>query len=165
MVAAGGRPDGNGCMRKDVTKVLAVASGGGHWDELMLLRPTLDRYDVRYATTDPLLAEQRGIPAAERLPDCNRHQPLQSIYCGVVAVRLALKHRPDVVISTGAAPGFLCLLAARIVGARTLWIDSVANGEELSMCGKLSRTFAHECWVQWEDLAARSNSGYFGAVL
>ena len=37
-------------------KVLAVASGGGHWEQLMLLRDTLDNYDVRFATTDPLIA-------------------------------------------------------------------------------------------------------------
>jgi len=152
-------------MGKDTRRVLAVASGGGHWDELMLLRTTLDRYDVRFATTNPLLAQQRGIVGVDRLPDCNRNRPLQSIFCGLFAVWLVLKHRPHVVISTGAAPGFLCLLAARLIGARTLWIDSVANGEELSMCGKLSTTFAHQCWVQWEDLAAPSNSRYFGAVL
>lgn len=152
-------------MLKDAKRVLAVASGGGHWDELMLLRPTLELYDVRYATTDPKLAEQRGITGADRLPDCNRDRPLKSIYCWIFAVWLVLKHRPHVVISTGAAPGFMCLLAARMIAARTLWIDSVANGEELSMCGKLSMTFASQCWVQWEDLATRTNSRYFGAVL
>ena len=131
----------------------------------MLLRPTLDRYDVRYATTNSQLAQKRGITNADHLPDCNRNQPLKSIYCAIFALWLMLKHRPDVVISTGAAPGFMCLLAARLFGARTLWIDSVANGEEMSMCGKLSRTFAHQCWVQWEDLAATTNSRYFGAVL
>ena len=146
-------------------RVLAVASGGGHWDELMLLRPTLERYDVQYVTTDTAFAQQHGITAAERLPDCNRHKPLRALYCGVCAVWILLKHRPHVVISTGAALGFMCLLFGRMLGARTLWIDSVANGEELSMCGKLSMTIAHQCRVQWEDLAMGVSSHYRGAVL
>ena len=146
-------------------RVLAVASGGGHWDELMLLRPTLEHYKVQYVTTDTSLALQHGITAAERLPDCNRNKPLRALYCGVRAVWMVLKHRPHVVISTGAAPGFMCLLFGRMLGARTLWIDSVANGEELSMCGKLSMTIAHQCWVQWEDLAMGNSSHYRGAVL
>ena len=146
-------------------RVLAVASGGGHWDELMLLRPTLEQYNVQYVTTDTSLALQHGITAAERLPDCNRNKPLRALYCGVRAVWMVLKHRPHVVISTGAAPGFMCLLFGRMLGARTLWIDSVANGEELSMCGKLSMTIAHQCWVQWEDLAMGNSSHYRGAVL
>ena len=51
------------------------------------------------------------------------------------------------------------------IGARTLWIDSVANGEELSMCGKLSKRFAHQCWTQWEHLAGPDRPRYHGAVL
>jgi UDP-N-acetylglucosamine:LPS N-acetylglucosamine transferase len=146
-------------------RVLAVASGGGHWEQLMLLRPTLAHYDVRFATTEPAVAVQHGIADAERLPDCNQNMPLRSALCAVAALFVVLRHRPEVVISTGAAPGFFCILAGRLIGARTLWIDSVANGEDLSMCGKLSKRFAHECWTQWEHLAGEERPRYFGAVL
>lgn len=146
-------------------KVLAVASGGGHWEQLMLLRPTLANYDIRFATTEPAVAVQHGVTGAESLPDCNQNMPLQSALCALVALRIVLKHRPHVILSTGAAPGFFCILAGRLIGARTLWIDSVANGEELSMCGKLSKRFAHECWTQWEHLAAADRPRYHGAVL
>lgn len=152
-------------MEKDATKVLAVASGGGHWEQMMLLRPTLEQYDVRFATTEPAVAVQHGIASAESLPDCNQNMPFRSALCAMVALRIVLKHRPQVILSTGAAPGFFCILAGRLIGARTLWIDSVANGEELSMCGKLSKTFAHECWTQWEHLGTDARPRYFGAVL
>lgn len=131
----------------------------------MLLRPTLAKYDVRFATTEPAVAVQHGIADAQSLPDCNQNTPLRSALCALAALRMVLKHRPDVVISTGAAPGFFCILGGRLIGARTLWIDSVANGEELSMCGKLSKRFAHQCWTQWEHLAADQRPQYFGAVL
>lgn len=152
-------------MTNTSRKVLAVASGGGHWEQLMLLRDTLGNYDVRFATTDPLIAKQRGIADAETLPDCNQNTPLKAIHCAVVAIKIILKHRPDIVLSTGAAPGYFCLLAGRMVGARTLWIDSVANGEQLSMCGKLSKRTAHECLTQWEHLADGDTVKYRGAVL
>lgn len=152
-------------MTKTSRKVLAVASGGGHWEQLMLLRDTLDNYDVRFATTDPLIARQRGICDVETLPDCNQNTPVKALLCAVAAVRIVLKHRPDIILSTGAAPGYFCLLAGRLVGARTLWIDSVANGEQLSMCGKLSRRTAHECLTQWEHLADDEAVKYRGAVL
>lgn len=145
--------------------VLAAASGGGHWEQLMLLRPTLEHYDLRFATSEPALAEQRGIAGVERLPDFNQNKPLQSLMCGFVALWIVLKHRPHAILSTGAAPGFFCILAGRLIGAHTLWIDSVANGEELSMCGKLSKRFAHECWTQWEHLADGVRPRYSGAVL
>lgn len=56
-------------MTQGTTRVLAVASGGGHWEQLMLLRPTLARYDVRFATTDPGVALKHDIADAARLPD------------------------------------------------------------------------------------------------
>ena len=71
----------------------------------------------------------------------------------------------DVVISTGAAPGLLCLPAARLIGARTLWIDSIANGERLSLSGRIARRLAHECLTQWEHLACEPKPKYRGAVL
>lgn len=152
-------------MTKSSRKVLAAASGGGHWEQLMLLRGGLESYDVQYATTDPDIARQRGIANAETLPDCNQNTPIKAALCALAAIRIVLKHRPDVILSTGAAPGYFCLLAGRLVGARTLWIDSVANGEELSMCGKLSRRTAHECLTQWEHLADGEQVKYRGAVL
>ncbi|MEM1050702.1 MAG: glucuronosyltransferase [Pseudomonadota bacterium] len=146
-------------------KVLAVASGGGHWEQLMLLRETLENYNVRFATTDAAIAEQRGILEPDILPDCNQNTPFKALLCALVAIRIILKNRPQIVLSTGAAPGYFCLLAGRLVGARTLWIDSVANGEELSMCGKLSKRTAHECLTQWEHLAEGDAVKYRGAVL
>lgn len=131
----------------------------------MLLRDCLERYDLRFATTDAAVAHQRGIDTVETLPDCNQNKPFQSLLCAFVALWIVLKLRPDVVLSTGAAPGYFCLLAGRLTGARTLWIDSVANGEQLSMCGKLSRRTAHECLTQWEQLAEEPRVKYRGSVL
>lgn len=131
----------------------------------MLLRPALDAHDVRYATTDTAFARQRGIKQPLVLADCNQNMPLRSAWCAMQALWIVLRLRPDVIVSTGAAPGFFCILAGRLTGARTLWIDSIANGDELSMCGKLSKVFAHQCLTQWEHLASGRSPRFFGSVL
>jgi UDP-N-acetylglucosamine:LPS N-acetylglucosamine transferase len=152
-------------MSQSSRKVLAVASGGGHWEQLMRLREGIEGYEVTYATTDEAVARQSGIEGAYTLPDCNQNTPFQALACAAKALWIVLRARPDVILSTGAAPGYFCLLAGRLTGARTLWIDSVANGETLSMCGKLSKRTAHECLTQWEHLADGSSVKYRGAVL
>lgn len=131
----------------------------------MLLRETLEAHDVRYATTDAAIAHQHGVSSAAILPDCNKDRPFAAVWCSVVAFWTVLKLRPQVVISTGAAPGFFCILFGRMIGAKTLWIDSVANGERLSLCGRMSNRVAHECLTQWEHLAAEPAPKYRGAVL
>jgi UDP-N-acetylglucosamine:LPS N-acetylglucosamine transferase len=152
-------------MGKESIKVLAVASAGGHWDQLMLLRPTLEQYDIRFATTEPTIATHDGIANAEILPDCNQNTPIACLRCALLALWVVLKHRPEVILSIGAAPGFFCILAGRLIGARTLWIESIADAEELSLSGKLSKHVAHQCWSQSEHVAAKTGTGYHGAVL
>lgn len=152
-------------MKKRAKRVLAAASGGGHWEQLMLLREALGPNDVQFATTDPAIARQHAIAAVSTLPDCNQDTPFRAVHCALVAGWLVLRTRPDVIISTGAAPGFFCILWGRLLGARTLWIDSVANAEQLSLCGKLSARVAHECLTQWEHLEHSFSAKFRGSVL
>ena len=86
---------------------------------------------------------------------------------GVVAAQMAaivLRVRPHVVVTTGAAPPLFALLFARAIGARTLWVDSIANGEVLSSSGRLARRVATQRITQWPDLAT-DDVAYWGSVL
>ena len=48
---------------------------------------------------------------------------------------------------------------------RTMWIDSVANTERLSLSGWLARPVADAWLVQWEHLSRPKGPSYWGAVL
>ena len=76
------------------------------------------------------------------------------------------RFRPDVVITTGAAPGLVALALARLMGARTIWLESIANAEKLSMSGQLAGRIANLRLTQWAHLAQRHDRlQYFGQVL
>ena len=146
-------------------RVLAVASGGGHWHQLMMLRPAYAHHDLRLVTTLEGLAEEYGLPPANLVPDCNRNEPLRALACVFFMAALMLRHRPHVVISTGALPGVIALAWGRLMGARTIWVDSIANAEEMSASGRLARRFAHLRFSQWEAVAAAEGAEYAGALL
>lgn len=87
-------------------------------------------------------------------------------------VRMALKiawilicERPNVVVSTGAAPGYFAVRLSRFIGARTVWLDSIANADEVSMTGRLVAPRADLCLTQWEHLAGQGGFVYRGSVL
>ena len=46
--------------------------------------------------------------------------------------------RPDVIITTGAAPGAMALVFGKLVGARTIWIDGLASADKLLASGRWS---------------------------
>ncbi len=130
-----------------------------------MLRETFGRYDTRFATTDMAIGAQHAAGSVSTLPDCNKDRPFDALMCLIKAASLVLRLRPHVVISTGAAPGFFCILWGRIAGAKTLWIDSIANAEKLSLSGKLAKHTAHQCLTQWEHLADGRKVAFRGAVL
>lgn len=144
-------------------KIMAIASGGGHWKQLMLLTPAFENCDVRYVTTLAGLPEENNIVSFSIVKDANEKEPLNLLLCALQIIWCVLRFNPDIVISTGAAPGLLGLAVARILGKRTIWIDSIANGKELSLGGKISQKFAHKVLTQWPELANKKVE-YVGAV-
>jgi UDP-N-acetylglucosamine:LPS N-acetylglucosamine transferase len=73
--------------------------------------------------------------------------------------------RPDVVITTGAAPGYFAIRFGKMFGAKTIWVDSIANVEELSLSGKKAGRYADLWLTQWPHLARPGGPLYFGSVL
>lgn len=131
----------------------------------MLLRPVLDAFSPDYATTNAELAARDGIGHVHALPDCNRDLPVESLKCVWRSFRLTWSLRPDVLITTGALPGLFCLVAARLIGARTIWLDSIANSDRPSLSGTVARPFATLWLTQWQHLAAERGLRYEGGLL
>ncbi len=145
-------------------KILAVASGGGHWVQLMRLKPAFEGFRVEYLTTNPAYAKDVDAPL-HAVVDANlwKKLALAKMFFQVLAV--LLRTRPQIVLTTGAAPGFAALLFGRILGKRTIWIDSIANCEELSNSGKKAGRFADLWLTQWKHLAAEGGPEYWGSVI
>lgn len=155
-------------------RVLAVASGGGHWLQLFRMRKAWDGCAVTYLTTTKGYeaevvadARQRGqqAPAYRVVPDANRWQKLRLLALLLQLAVLVVRIRPDVVISTGAAPGYFAIRLGKLVGARTIWVDSIANAGELSLSGRKVGRHADVWLTQWEDLAKPDGPHFWGAVV
>jgi hypothetical protein len=142
-----------------------IASAGGHWQQLMLLREAFEGREVQYATTLAGLARQSGLASAHLVPDCNRNARLAILRSTTKIVLLMLRLRPAIVITTGALPGLIALAVGRRLGARTVWVDSIANAEEMSLAGMKARAHADLWLSQWPQVARASGADYAGSVL
>jgi len=147
------------------SRILLIASGGGHWTQLLLMLPPLDGYDVKFVTTVSGLPEQSGVWPARIVPDCSSTDKLRIPGCALALAREILSFRPDVIITTGALPGLIGIALGRLAGARTVWVDSVANAEEMSSSGRHARHFATLWMSQWEHVARESGADYAGSIL
>ena len=147
-------------------KLLAISSGGGHWVQLLRLRPAFEGCDVIYATVSN--GYRSDVPGCEFrvIHDGNRSQKIALLKSAVSILFLLLVEKPDVVISTGAAPGYFAVRFGRLLRMKTIWVDSIANAEELSMSGQKAGRCADLWLTQWPDLASPDGGPeYWGNVL
>lgn len=146
-------------------KVLAISSGGGHWVQLLRLRPAFEGCHVTYATVSEGYRVDVGEARFRVIPDATRWNKLAVLGAACGILWLLLRERPDVIISTGAAPGYLGILFGRLLGARTIWVDSIANAEELSLSGQKAGQVADLWLTQWPHLAGEGGPQFKGSVL
>jgi len=150
---------------KNRGKILAVASSGGHWVQLRRLVPAFANFEVVYVTV--LKSYRSQVPESRfyLVNDATRWNKLRLVILAIQLAWIVGKERPDVIVSTGAAPGYFALLFGRLFGARTIWIDSIANIEHLSMSGSHVGRYADLWLTQWKHLAKSEGPHYGGSVL
>lgn len=136
-------------------KILAVSSSGGHWIQLQRLQfDVFDKHQTCYMGTNIGMQDLVEGKPFFVVQDCNINEPLNTLRCFFQALAIVRKLKPDVIVTTGAAPGLLTLLAGKMMGARTIWIDSLANTRKLSVSGKLAGYFVDLWLTQWPELAS-----------
>ncbi len=152
-------------MSKKSQRILAIASGGGHWVQLLRLRPAFESFEVVYVSRDP--SSQADVPGARffTIGDASRSQKLAFFWVALQALWLLIRVRPSIIITTGAAPGLVTLaLGKTLFRSKTIWIDSIANVEKLSGSGVLAARFADIRLTQWPELV-EDGVEHWGAVL
>lgn len=146
-------------------KVLAVASAGGHWVQLRRMTPAFIKHNVHWVSTSASQSDSIPIGRYNIVRDASMWDKYGLAIMAIQIFWHVLRFRPDIVITTGAAPGYFALLFGRLLGARTIWIDSIANSEELSLAGKKSKLWANYWFTQWPELAQKDGPDYIGSIL
>lgn len=148
-------------------KVCLVASSGGHLSQLRKVAEAWAGQVTSWVITGGMVNDVLGKHGTVyAVGECNREHPFRLVGVFLRCMIIALKERPDVVISTGAAPGCLMCLFGKLLGAKIVWLDSITNVERLSLSGWLIRPFADLFLVQWPELVKRyPNAEYAGAVV
>ena len=145
-------------------RVLAVASGGGHWVQLLRMRAAFAHHDVHFLTTNAAYAKDVDAPL-HAVIDASSWTKLRLVWMFMQVLYLVLRLRPQVVITTGAAPGLAAICCAKLVGAKTIWVDSIANSEQLSGSGRHAGRLADVWLTQWADLATAGGPQCWGSVV
>lgn len=153
-----------GSSNRPEKRVLCVSSSGGHWQQLMSVASAWHGLEARYACTAADAGLAFGITDLVHVPDCNRNTAAKLLRSIPSYVHTYFSVRPRAVVTTGALPGLVFIFLARLTGAKAIWIESIANSENLSLCGKVASHVATDFFVQTEHLADGKRRVFVGSI-
>ena len=147
-------------------KICLAASAGGHLTQLLKLSGCWNDNEVFCVST--LKSAVKKIQKFGRyyiIGECNREHPWQVLKVLKNCLGIILKEKPDVIISTGAGPACLLCIVGKLLRAKIIWIDRIANVERLSLSGRIIRPFANLILTQWPEVAKQYKSVYYAGNL
>lgn len=145
--------------------ILAISSPGGHWVQLTYLCSGFkDHYKIVYAMSIKKFKPQETRKFYS-IVDFSSDDKWRLIPCTFQVAYILLKERPTAILSTGAAPGAIAIVIGKLLGIRTIWIESLANVKKISRSGQLVRNWADIFLTQWEHLSDDRAILYRGSIL
>lgn len=136
-------------------KICFIASSGGHFEQIMMLKPLMDKYESFIVTekTDYAVSD-KNIPFYY-LKQVNRHEIKFLFYMilnTIKTLKIFFKERPDIIISTGALATIPMCIVAKLFKKKVIFIESFAKVNSPTLTGKLIYKIADQFYVQWETM-------------
>ncbi len=140
-------------------KVLFISSTGGHFHELMRLRPLFSKYNTYIATekqkTNDYLKDEFKNKVFYLLYGTKDHPisyPFKLLINCFISLFYFIKIRPDCIVTTGThTAGPICCIA-KIFGKKVIYIETIANINSKTITGRLIYHIADLFLVQWESM-------------
>lgn len=133
-------------------KLCLVCYSGGHLYQLYLLREWWEkhpRYWVTFKTADALslLQEEKVhwayFPATRSIKNLIRNSYL--------ALKVLLKERPDIIVSTGAAVSVPFFYLGKLLGCKLVFIEVYDRIETPTLTGRLVYPISDVFILQWQE--------------
>lgn len=135
-------------------KILLVGSSGGHLTQLTCLSPWWSEHERHWVTFDTADAlsklEGESVTWAHHPTTRNARNLLRNT---VVAWRELRRHRPDVVVSTGAAVAVPFFWLSRLTAreCRTVYLEVIDRVDSPTLTARLCRPVTDLFLVQWPE--------------
>ncbi len=154
-------------MKKNI-KIAFAASSGGHYEQLMMLKPLMDEYDSFVVTEKTCYSAKVLQKKNYYMKQVNRKElmfiPKMILNC-CLALRLMVKEKPNIVICTGVLAMIPLCMFCKISGGKLIFIESFAKIKSPTLTGKLLYKYADRFYIQWESLREfYPNAIYLGGI-
>jgi len=134
-------------------KICLVGSSGGHLAQLYMLKPVWQDKERFWVTFDK--EDAKSLLKDEKMYPCyfpTNKNVKNLIRNTFLALKVLLKERPDLIISTGAAVAVPFFYIGKILGAKLIYIEVFDRIDASTLTGKLVYPITDAFIVQWEEM-------------
>ncbi len=146
-----------------MNKIALICSSGGHLFELWRLKECIEQHPhfwVTFLSEDAqVLLKDEQVYWAFSPTNRSIKNFVKNLF---LAGRILRQEKPTHIITTGAGVAVPFIYVAKFLGVRTIYLESLARIENLSLSGKLVYFFADHFLVQWEQLAHKYRRAVYG---
>jgi beta-1,4-N-acetylglucosaminyltransferase len=146
----------NGSTRK----LCIVSSCGGHLTEVRLLKPAYEDSEHFYVLNDKaeLSEDMKG-----RTFFIRHSERDWLLFMNLLeAWRILRNEKPDLILSTGAGPVVPFALVGKLLGIRSIFIETFTRVARPSLTGRIMYRLADRFFYQWKQLERFFPKGVYG---
>lgn len=152
----------------DTPKICFAASSGGHYEQLLMLKPLMDKYESFIITEKTFYSTAKKGYRTYYMKQVNRKEKsfIPRMIVNIFrSLKIFAKEKPDIVICTGVLAMIPICLIAKLFGKKLIYIESFAKVTSATLTGKLLYKYADRFYVQWEDMKKiYPNAIYLGGI-
>jgi UDP-N-acetylglucosamine:LPS N-acetylglucosamine transferase len=145
-------------------KVCLISSSGGHYRQLLMLKPLEEKYDIFIVTE-----------ATKYKSEANYHLlqsglkdwlfPIKTFLNSFKTIYIIAKERPDFVVTTGTMVAIPMCFICKLLRKKVVYIETFSRVTDCTRTGKLMYKIADLFIYQWEELAKYYPNGVYGGSI
>ncbi|AFY86282.1 MULTISPECIES: PssD/Cps14F family polysaccharide biosynthesis glycosyltransferase [Chroococcidiopsis] len=147
-------------------KLLLVCNPGGHFSTMMGLKSFWSTYEREWVTyrhydTQKLSEKERVYWVAMQ----EARMLVRAFINFFKALVVLRQSKPDLVLSTGASIAVPFIIASKLYGIKTVFIESISRSGNLSLTGRIVYHLVDEFYVQWPECVERYPKAQYKGVV
>lgn len=153
-------------------KVLFISSTGGHFSELLQLKPLFKKYDSYIITEKDKTSENLKEEYGEKfffLPYGTRSKLFTYIfkylYLCLKTIYLYFKIRPKYIVTTGTHTAVPMCYIGKLFGSKIIFIETFANSKSKTLSGRMIYPIANLFIVQWKEMLELYPKAVYGGSI
>lgn len=142
-------------------KICLIASSGGHFEQIKRLKKIENNFEIFYVTEKTPVSQK----ADYYLKQINRKEKfwiVKFLSDFFVSLKIFLREKPNIIISTGALATLPMLIIGKVFGAKVIFIESFAKVTTPTLTGRLAYKFVDLFIIQWKDLKRYYPNAIYG---